>query len=1305
MPFGFKKPSRSYAGSANAYYDPVSGYPTPYDPAPRSVAGGGVTKGYVERDDERIPNRNPVDGGKKKRARSDWISVAERTDSAGSSTSSRGLKKPVRNNNHVHYAEPTNTPSQLMRPRSGAQAGIGKGKGKGRAVQDISAAMAGFSALDLAPPPPKSKRKTEEEEEEREADDWRGDQHVLAEVDEDDDDYLRLRQNHPPNAGFSSGDVSETEAEADSELSQDGEDQDEQVDSDYPERMAGSSLAGASAGESQHTLQPYIQDEAHTEELVRPSLRIEQYNDHGQLTPPTSEPGHGIPRGISSSAQGMSTLSNSQATSYDAASPWSFHPAPLSQPPVLSQPLIQVRPESRSSVHSRTAAAVAAMGERIGSRGRGKDQVSRKYALAPPLYPLAGASAAQRYRDQAEMEMRMDESAGEGPATPVQNASLAPPTFALQPPTPQHDLTHTPFHHSEDVEPERERELRQSDGEPASAGYQLPHGLALGALVYPPATTPSQITSMDKMVERPGSKPTSSRSSSHSTKSSHASGQVAFHRQGAMQYSAPSSVAHRSASPTPPQSAVGSAASSGSAPPAPMNPNQPAFLKWDPSNHRWIPVPTLANNSMPPPQHHPMRPESVMSSVSAYSQMSAVRPGQQQQPQHASSIISPNQARRQSLPTLALSPAKSIRRAQSPAMSSLSRPASPSMGPILASPIGGSSLSGVGFNGRRMSIDPPYLMNSNTLTLLPEMHEADLPPAETPLSPRSAPHSRAPSIDGRASAAGGYGYRSSFSSFRPRNSTVFPAGYDVNARAVEMSKAGSGSRSSSVYGDYVSEGEHRWQDGMSRATSVHEDDVPYEGSEYDAKSQMGGSAYLGGLAPSVAGSQSVSGVKRSDSVKPGRESALDVMSVRGDSVQIHGLDGSEQPAGGYSSLVLPTGAYVPSDPSKATDRLDHRLLGMPHSTMSTITISDSAGPSGRRSSLGGLRHHREAPTPAHLLADMPAPVSFSSHQAPPTKISASQVLVQVHAVALDKFDSDMVKEKAASGNGAGKWIPGRSFVGRALDVGADVRVIMKGDIVMGLLDIRKSGCLAEYIVCDRRRLARIPLGVNLSLEEVACLPMLGVTAHRACIGQTRGSRALILNAHEGVGALAAQELSSMGLHVIAHVPLDVPGAEDDAWENGAKDVIADDAVAMINAQHESGFEFVLDTIGGRKIYDACRRVLRSNGVFVTMFGDDTEHVPSAPQVKSSMHALRRAFIKKDKKAISYVHLLPGGAEIDVSGQDTRDMLELPVMALYRPKVSMVVPFERAPEAFEELASLVSGHPREDSGSVVVRLSN
>jgi NADPH:quinone reductase-like Zn-dependent oxidoreductase len=138
--------------------------------------------------------------------------------------------------------------------------------------------------------------------------------------------------------------------------------------------------------------------------------------------------------------------------------------------------------------------------------------------------------------------------------------------------------------------------------------------------------------------------------------------------------------------------------------------------------------------------------------------------------------------------------------------------------------------------------------------------------------------------------------------------------------------------------------------------------------------------------------------------------------------------------------------------------------------------------------------------------------------------------------------------------------------------------------------------LAEFIVVDRRRLARTPYGSHLSLEQQACLPLLGVVAHRACNGITRGARALVLNAHEGVGALVCQELSRVGVHVVAQVPTDVDSAEDDAWDNGAREVVVDDPIVMLNGQHESGFEYVLDTYGGRKIYDASRRVLRSNGV-------------------------------------------------------------------------------------------------------------
>lgn len=84
-----------------------------------------------------------------------------------------------------------------------------------------------------------------------------------------------------------------------------------------------------------------------------------------------------------------------------------------------------------------------------------------------------------------------------------------------------------------------------------------------------------------------------------------------------------------------------------------------------------------------------------------------------------------------------------------------------------------------------------------------------------------------------------------------------------------------------------------------------------------------------------------------------------------------------------------------------------------------------------------------------------APVAYSTHQAPPSKVNPSQLVVQVVAVALDKFDFAMVKDKSSEGSGTGKWVPGRSFVGRAIEVGSDVRVIVKGDMVMGLVDIKQ----------------------------------------------------------------------------------------------------------------------------------------------------------------------------------------------------------------------------------------------------------
>lgn len=150
-----------------------------------------------------------------------------------------------------------------------------------------------------------------------------------------------------------------------------------------------------------------------------------------------------------------------------------------------------------------------------------------------------------------------------------------------------------------------------------------------------------------------------------------------------------------------------------------------------------------------------------------------------------------------------------------------------------------------------------------------------------------------------------------------------------------------------------------------------------------------------------------------------------------------------------SHLILPLGAYRQSNPAKPTPDLDARILGLPHASMASITLHST------------FDHHNA--TPAHLRDQLPPLVQFSSHTKPPQegKTGKNQVLVQVYAVAVDQLDVRAVDEKGKGD--VGKYVPGRSFVGRALVVGTDEKEVVRGDVVIGLLDIRKVRKKKELI--------------------------------------------------------------------------------------------------------------------------------------------------------------------------------------------------------------------------------------------------
>lgn len=368
-------------------------------------------------------------------------------------------------------------------------------------------------------------------------------------------------------------------------------------------------------------------------------------------------------------------------------------------------------------------------------------------------------------------------------------------------------------------------------------------------------------------------------------------------------------------------------------------------------------------------------------------------------------------------------------------------------------------------------------------------------------------------------------------------------------------------------------------------------------------------------------------------------------------------------------MVLPKGGnYKPGDPTRG-GAPDLQMLGVPASSMGAITLS---------SALHAYHLKHDSPTPAHLRWTLPPPVDFSTVP-PPQRISNTQILVQVYAVAVDWLDMVMLDDRTKSH--VGRWIPGRSFVGRCITTGADEKDITRGDVVMGLVDIRRSGALAEFVSVDRRRVARVNPATNLDLEELAALPAQGIAVHRAIrdTGVSRGQQALIMDAHEGLPALFCQEMTRMGVVVTAVIP----GGEEHAARHeaamayGARGVLTGSPASVMLSLPESLFAVVIDTVGGQATSDASRRALVDGGRVISLV---SAQGPMSPKrsFKTKLGLGKRA------KILSALYVQPAGAgdpEVDTSGLDYRDVLEEPVLGVLHPAVAEVVPFERGASVF------------------------
>jgi NADPH:quinone reductase len=219
-----------------------------------------------------------------------------------------------------------------------------------------------------------------------------------------------------------------------------------------------------------------------------------------------------------------------------------------------------------------------------------------------------------------------------------------------------------------------------------------------------------------------------------------------------------------------------------------------------------------------------------------------------------------------------------------------------------------------------------------------------------------------------------------------------------------------------------------------------------------------------------------------------------------------------------------------------------------------------------------------------------------------------QVLVRVHATALNRADLLQRQGKYPAPQGVVQNIPGLEFAGEVAALGAGATYWEKGDRVFGLTP---GGAHAEFVVVEEGRLAAIPGGMDW--VTAAAIPEVFITAYDAMISQAKmrpGERVLIHAVGSGVGIAAVQIARVFGgvPFGTSRTPEKIDRAKQFGLEAGC---VLDDKLSQLEgftkkATGSDGFNVVLDLAGGAYVAASIKALAQKGRIMLiaTMAGNE-----------------------------------------------------------------------------------------------------
>ena len=312
---------------------------------------------------------------------------------------------------------------------------------------------------------------------------------------------------------------------------------------------------------------------------------------------------------------------------------------------------------------------------------------------------------------------------------------------------------------------------------------------------------------------------------------------------------------------------------------------------------------------------------------------------------------------------------------------------------------------------------------------------------------------------------------------------------------------------------------------------------------------------------------------------------------------------------------------------------------------------------------------------------------------PEPDVGDNDVLIQVHATAVNQLDSKLR-------NGEFKpilpyrppFILGHDVAGVVVRVGPRVRQFKVGDEVYARPDDFRIGTFAELIAVKEDSVAIKPK--NITMEEAASLPLVGLTAWQALVEKARlkkGQMVFIQAGSGGVGTFAIQ----LAKHLGATVATTTSAGNMALVKSLGADVVIDYKQDAFE-ERLNGYDVVLNSQDGKTlakslgVLQAGGRLISISGPPDPQFAEDTK----APWlVKQVMRALSRGTRRQAQRLkVSYTFLF-----MKASGSQLRQITPLIESGAIRPVIDKVFPFESTNEA---MAYVESGRAK---GKVVIKV--